>query len=801
MSPRWTKMLRDMQTARGRLWMVVIALAASVAAVATMLSTYTVLMREVPRNYLGTNPASAQLELDGAVSDDLLARVRRRPHIAAAEAGTTVLARIQVGPDEWLPLMLFVVPGFEALHINTLHPEAGAWPPAPGTMVVERSALPLTRSALGGSVTVELPGAGKQALAISATVHDPGLAPAWQEQTVYGYVTSATLARLGEPARLDLLKIVVDDPRADLPSIEQTVRELTAWLTADGHAVQEARVPPPRLHPHQAQMNGVLAMLLIFSLLALLLGAVLTATVIGGLLAQQVRQIAIMKAIGARSRQLSSMYLGLVGVLGIAAVLIGLPLGLAAGRGFIALTAELLNLRIESHGLPPWLFAATLLLGLVVPLLAAWVPVRAAARRTVRQAIDDHGVSAQTPASSWLARALTRLRITDAALNLAVRNTFRRRTRLLLTLSLLSGAGAMFITSLNLEAAWEDNVTQAARDRHFDLEVRLQQPAPVDKVLAVASALPGVRHIEPWDVSRASIAGADALDLVHSYPDGAHGGFGLHSAPPDTRMVAHEMIDGRWLQPQDEDALVINSLAHAIAFRGVRVGDRVTLLVEHRPLTLRVVGITRELLTPGAAYVTPATFARATGLAGRTNALRLSLVDRGQADAVARRVVKALERERIGVKMVFTEKRFVAAQGGHVYILVFALGFIATLMAVVGLLGLASSLGTAVVERTREFAVMRAVGARSAAVMRSVLGEGMLTAALSCVAAIALSLLLSARVGSVLAAISTQELRLQLSPSGVGLWLLVVLLGSTVVSIAPARSASRLTVRQALSHT
>jgi putative ABC transport system permease protein len=800
-SPRWTKIQRDIYAARGRLLTIVAALAVSIAAVTTMLSAYTVLMREVPRNYLDTNPASAQLELDGAVSEKLLQQVRGRPNIAAAEAAATLLARIEVAPGEWMPLLLFVVPSFETLGINTLQRESGAWPPPSGAMLIERSAMPLTRTTLGRPVRVEFPHAGRRSIAIAGTVHDPGVAPAWQEQTVYGYVTPQTLALLGETVPLDLLKVVVDQGADDVRAIERTARELSSWLAGRGRTVQEARIPPPKLHPHQAQMNAVLMMLLIFSLLALLLGAVLTATVIGGLLAQQVRQIAIMKAIGARSHQVVGLYLGLVGVLGIAAVAIGLPLGLAAGRGFVALIGELLNLRIDSLALPWWLFAAMLLLGLAAPLLTALLPILIAARRTVKDAIDDHGVSPDALNSSWMSRALARIRIRDAALNLAVRNTFRRRARFVLTLSLLAGAGAMFVTSLNLKAAWENNVTQAARDRHFDLELDLQQAAPLERVMALAAAVPGVRQVEPWSVGSASIAGKDELEILRRYPDGAHGGFSLRAAPPDTRLVAHTMIEGRWLQAQDSDAVVINTLAKAIAFRETKVGDWVTLSVDHRPLKVRVVGITRELLTPGAAYITPAAFAQATRSAGLTNAIRIVLADQEQIETASRAVVQALEREQIGVKVVITEKRFVAAQGGHVYILVFALGFIAAMMAVVGLLGLVSSLGTSVIERTREFGVMRAVGARSGAVLRTVLGEGILIGMLSWIVALLLSLPLSARVGAVLASIATQELSLQLSPSGAALWLCVVLLGSVIVSFFPAKRASQLTIRQTLAYT
>jgi putative ABC transport system permease protein len=150
---------------------------------------------------------------------------------------------------------------------------------------------------------------------------------------------------------------------------------------------------------------------------------------------------------------------------------------------------------------------------------------------------------------------------------------------------------------------------------------------------------------------------------------------------------------------------------------------------------------------------------------------------------------------------VVTDKRLEAAQSGHVYILVVALGFIAMVMAVVGLLGLASALGTSVIERTREFGTMRAIGMRSRDVIRSVLGEGVLIGLLSWTVAVIVSLPMSAWVGAVLASISSQELSPRLSPSGAGLWLCVVLLGSMLVSYYPAKRASQLTIKQTLSCT
>ena len=792
---RWVKLWRDALAARGRLALIVVALAASIAALVTMAVASAVLMREVPRSYRDSNPASAQLELGHAIDASLLEQVRRQPGIADADLAAALSGRIELAPGDWAPLRLFVVPDFATLRINALHPEAGAWPPPQGTLLVERSALPLTRRAIGASIAIELPHAGRRSVVIAGTAHDPGVAPAGQEQTVYAYATPRTLAALGEVVPLDLLKLVVAHDGDDAAAIERSARTVAGWLAMQGVPVEEIRIPPPGRHPHQSQMNAVLTMLTIFSALALVLGAVLAATVIGGWLAQQVRQIAIMKAIGARSMQVAVPMLVLVAALGCAATAIGLPLGLAAAGAFIRAIAQMLNLRLASAAVPHGLLLALLLPGIVLPVAAALVPIAAAARRSVRAALDDHGAS---DADSALLRLAARWRAGGVAATLALRNSLRRRTRLVLTLALLAGAGAMFETALDLRAAWQDAVARAAHQRRYDIELALQDGAPLARLAPLLRALPAVREFESWNGAGAAIAGRDGIDVVRSYPDGGHGGFALRSAPPATALIAPSLVEGRWLRADDTDALVVNTTARALAFRDVRIGDVVTLDVAHRAVRLRLVGVAGETLTPGAAYVVPATFERATGGDGRAKVLRIALHDADADVAALAAITQALEREGLGVRAAITARRFAAAQGGHVMILVGALGFIAALMSVVGLLGLASALAVSAGERTREFGVMRALGASRGLQLRVVLAEGLFIGGASWLLALALSLPLSGVVGAVLASISSQDLAPHPTIAAAATLLAATLLGAFAASLAPALRASRWTVRDAL---
>jgi putative ABC transport system permease protein len=58
---------------------------------------------------------------------------------------------------------------------------------------------------------------------------------------------------------------------------------------------------------------------------------------------------------------------------------------------------------------------------------------------------------------------------------------------------------------------------------------------------------------------------------------------------------------------------------------------------------------------------------------------------------------------------------------GHFDLLIAALLFISILMALVGTFGLGSAMSTNVAERSREFGIMRCIGARSGVVLRNVL--------------------------------------------------------------------------------
>ncbi len=235
---RWTKLLRDIRAERGRALIVLAAVSFALLAVAAMLSAYGIVTREVRVNYLGTNPAHATIDVD-AVTPRMLATAKDFPGIADAEARAVVTARVKVG-DQWMRMLLFVVDDFAEMRLNLFGRISGAWPPPPGTMLIERVAAGVLHTTEGGVLRVKTPHGDATDVPVSGTVHDTTLAPAWQEQSGYGYITRETLASLGEPPVLGELRLRLGG-NPTMVEIDAKAMELAKPLQAQGAGVHAVK--------------------------------------------------------------------------------------------------------------------------------------------------------------------------------------------------------------------------------------------------------------------------------------------------------------------------------------------------------------------------------------------------------------------------------------------------------------------------------------------------------------------------------------------------------------------------------
>lgn len=144
--------------------------------------------------------------------------------------------------------------------------------------------------------------------------------------------------------------------------------------------------------------------------------------------------------------------------------------------------------------------------------------------------------------------------------------------------------------------------------------------------------------------------------------------------------------------------------------------------------------------------------------------------------------------------------RLHSAMVGHVEVPIAMLVAAAVLLALIGGLGLASMMTVNVLERTRELGVMKAVGAVPAVILKVVVGEGVLIAAMSWLLALLLSLPLTLVLGFRAAGMFGAPLPFTVSILAAVAWLGLVLVIAAAASAAPALRAARLVVREALAY-
>ena len=348
-------------------------------------------------------------------------------------------------------------------------PQQGAWPPATGEILIERDAFQVAHTRIGDSVLVKTAQGKEQTLRVSGSVHDVGQAQARMENIVYGYITLDTLAQLGEEPYLDQLKILVAKDRFNEKHIRSVAEDVRQLVENQGHPVHRVDVPPPGKHPHADIMGLLLLSMSSFGLFVLLLSGILVINLLTALMASQVRQIGMMKAIGGSQWQIAQIYFGQALLLGMAAVCIALPAGVLGSRVLCRFMAVFLNFDINSFAVPVWVYLLVAVIGLVTPVLAAVYPVWNGSGISVHEALADFGVSQNTFGTSAFDRALAGLGGTARPLLLALRNSFRRRARLALTLLTLALGGLFFISALNIRASFINTLNRSDATKKFDL--------------------------------------------------------------------------------------------------------------------------------------------------------------------------------------------------------------------------------------------------------------------------------------------------------------------------------------------
>lgn len=789
-NPRWRKVLRDLWSNKSRTVLVVASIAIGVIAFGGLFVTRYLMLQNLDDQYRNSQPYDISIRLQ-AFEDELVRWAARQPDIVAAEGLTVHTADLYYN-NEKFDVTLRSFQDFNNVTINRIVPESGFnWPPERGQIFLERSFIERMGIEPGDLVTVETKSGKKRRLEFAGTLYDINVQPGTFNSVVQAYVNPRTLFDLNLSADYNTLYLTVDRPLLGIfgPDLSQIADQLRREMIRLDIQVQSISTNTTGEHWMADTLNGLVTVLVVVGTVSLVLSAFLVFNTISGFLIQQKKQIGIMKIIGASRAQIVSVYMVMVASFGAMALVIAIPLSLVVARGLSTQVGRQLNLSIVEFQMPLPILVMEIAVAFLAPMLSALVPILNATGISPAQAISDYSAGAK---NNVVDMTLARIRSLPRPLLLSVRNVFRSRLRLVMTMITLVLAGAFFITVLNVRQAIRISLNDFIGMANFDIRLSLDQPYS-DQITNHLLSIPGVVKVE-GDLSRS---------VSRILDDGSEGGnFLLNGLRYDSEFVDPPIHEGHWLEAPNRlnryNLVVTTELSDT---ENIELGDVLTLKLNGEEQEWQVVGIVRAMMPIAYSYYD--SVSRFAYLSDKTNSLVIRTTNDTEEfqASVADALTEYLDDRDIQVSEVELRGTFVRSILGGFDTIIFMLLFTSVLIAAVGGLGLAGTMSMSVMERVREIGVMRSVGAGTNTLRFMFIAEGILIGIMSSFIGMALSIPLTGSFAEVLGnAMFGWPFPSTLTISGPLIWVIIALVIATLASLAPAQRASQISIREALAY-
>jgi putative ABC transport system permease protein len=334
---------------------------------------------------------------------------------------------------------------------------------------------------------------------------------------------------------------------------------------------------------------------------------------------------------------------------------------------------------------------------------------------------------------------------------LTITNTFRNKWRVALMQVTLVLSGLIFMMVLSVR----DSVVYTFGDilfsiLNYNVSFALEDAERISRIEALTLAHPQVKAAEMWGF------GAGTIRLASEPETEDDEGLTVFGVPLPTDLYGYQLRAGRWLDPTDTYAIVLNQQLAEDA--GVGVGDWVT--IQHgtrKESTWLVVGLLFDPVITNSAHVPRDVLLREIGSVNKAQTVWIQTVwDDLESEITMAKDLRAYYKQKqvevspqagalgFGGDSATETAQTIINQFNFIIVL---LGIMAIIIGAVGSIALSGALSLSVMERRREIGVMRAIGASSGVIARLFIGEGLLLGWLSWLIALPLGLPLQVYTG------------------------------------------------------
>jgi putative ABC transport system permease protein len=686
------------------------------------------------------------------------------------------------------------------IQLGTFQLTSGRLPGA-GEIVMDSRADAIQPVAIGDSITVDTSG-GTASLRVVGLARTSGWATVDNGVQAVGYMQASALqeaVRSGAGAPTNAtkaqsgpqLKSVVMAKLRDTQQAMPTYQAVEQALTQAGVKVTDGSLFDTT--SGAIAINGMLVVIRVLALVALVSTCLLIVNTMNTLITEQMAIVGTMKALGGTRRTIMRGYLMSVGIYGVVGTILGLAAGIVVGNQLAAMLAGTMHIDIGSFQTSEWVVVVSVLVGLLLPPLAALGPLWQGTRVTVREAIAAYGVTNGQTSSNRIAFLTTRfsfLALIPQTLWLGLRGIFRKRMRAVLTLLALTLSCAVFMSVQIATASIGYTLDQQANAFTNDLTAQWgsikYHPGIYEEITSHVQSLSNVERVEPKTTGTASTGQGDLL---------------LTGLEAQTRFFHYNLVAGRWLAPGEANAVVLSDLAAEKLH--LQVGEKLALTQETRQARWTVIGIVHDLQVGGGIGEGFTTLENMNvNLLGlpADSMMILMVRARDHSEDAVNRLAGPIENALggLGIQAQVTTLQQMTAFAQSANLIIYVLFYsIAVIVALVGLLGLFNTISTSVLERRLEIGILRSLGAIGRRVASVFWVEGTALALLAWVAGTLLGLPGAYGIIRLLSALIV-PFDFFVPPAPVLTTLCFVMVVTLLASTGPALHASRLQLREVL---
>ena len=711
------------------------------------------------------------------------------PNVESVEARSLHFTRVQVG-ERRFDALIVGVRDFTCQMVDRVILDSGSYPREDELLSEQVNSLNgIYHGSDGDEVTVYGYRGEMRNFTISGEARSLAHGRTLYDFEGYGvfYASMGLVEVLSGQKGYNYLSFTLDD--VDESSVDDTIGEISKELENEVGIDSFERLPKVRKEgdwPGGEFLGMIVNIMYILTAVAVLASIFLISNTMNTIVSEKRREIAVMKAIGATDNQVILSLMSTSLMIGLSGAIIGSVIGVALSYMVITYFGSLMGFGAENFVHPPTI-ALSIVSGTTLVAATSLPSLIRASRISVREGLMNSDMISNI-GGSLPDRFIRSLRWIPKDIMMGLGNAFRKRRRSLITVVQVCLAGGIFLGLLSFGHSLGVELESTVNHLDYDIQLDSMGNEPIPGNLSgFLTGYESVSDLEPHLEAQVNVNGG----VVHAL-----------GYPRDTWVKIHEetIISGRWFDPELKEDLSTVVLGKQLASSlDLGVGDEIEIKTTQGTFTSGIIGIDDDFYHMGEVIYLPLTSMQMmTGVGENVSGFNIKVSGN---ESVVERTSSDMEDGLMDIgyfmngREMHINREAVVRQNRSIINMI---TLISSVVVVISFIGLISNITMNIIERTREIGILRCIGSVSIQIRSIFTSESLLLTTTGWAIAVPVGYGLAEMISWCLDIMLEWQIPIEYPIEYVGFSLLLMSVGSVLITQVPVTRATRLRPGDAL---